>query len=63
MTSNEMFYVDEDGKKQDAELHEEMLDNPEADAYFREVSRKWALNNLSAETYQSIYGDEREDKP
>ncbi|MCZ2074048.1 MAG: hypothetical protein LC130_03500 [Bryobacterales bacterium] len=27
----ELFYVDKDGNKQDAELHEEILNNPEAD--------------------------------
>lgn len=30
--SNEFFYRDANGRKQDAELHEEMLDNPQANA-------------------------------
>ena len=32
MASDEMFYVDANGVRQDAALHEELLDNPQAEA-------------------------------
>lgn len=38
-----MFYVDKDGNKQDAALHEDMLNNPKADKFARNQSRKIAL--------------------
>jgi hypothetical protein len=37
MSGNELFYIDDQGKRQDAELHEELLNNPKADAVFREI--------------------------
>ena len=38
MESNEMFYRDKDGKKCDSGLHEDILDNPEADLFSRLLS-------------------------
>lgn len=36
--SGELFYIDGDGKRQDASLHADMLDNnPEADAAFERM--------------------------
>ncbi len=37
---SEMFYVDKDGRKQDAELHEAILDNPEAAAICQQMALK-----------------------
>jgi hypothetical protein len=36
--SNEFFYLDADGKKCDSGLHEDILDNPEADFFSRLLS-------------------------
>ncbi len=36
VTSNEGFYIDEDGKKSDRAFHEAILDNPEADKFIAE---------------------------
>lgn len=33
--AEELFYLDKNGKKQDAALHEELLNNPAADASFQ----------------------------
>jgi hypothetical protein len=38
--SNEFFYLDADGKKQDAALHEPILDNPEAVRIGKEISAR-----------------------
>ena len=38
MAPNEFFYTDDEGKKQDAALHNEMLDDYEADLYARLMS-------------------------
>ncbi|GAB6053171.1 hypothetical protein JCM17960_19910 [Magnetospira thiophila] len=43
MTNNEFFYM-EDGVKKDALLHEEMLDNPEADR----AGSEWAIEDAVA---------------
>jgi hypothetical protein len=37
MSGNELFYIDDQGKRQDAELHEELLNNPKADAVLLEI--------------------------
>lgn len=40
--SEELFYL-EDGKKADADLHDEMLRNPDADRVMQLISRNQAL--------------------
>jgi hypothetical protein len=41
--SDEFFYTDKDGNKKDAELHEPILNNPEAEKFARNQSREIAL--------------------
>ena len=54
---NEMFYLDDDGKRQDAKLHEAMLDNPAADLKFRALAYDNALaNGMSQEDADNIFG-------
>lgn len=42
-TSNECFYLRADGTKGDDWIHEEILNNPEADAHFREGAIRRAV--------------------
>lgn len=44
MVGQELFYTDKKGKKQDAKLHEGILDNPRADY----VTRKQTANRAKA---------------
>ena len=38
-----MFYIDDVGKKQDKEIHDQILDNPEAERDGQLISRNIAL--------------------
>jgi hypothetical protein len=54
-----VFYLDKDGKKQDAALHEEMLNNPEADKWAREASKQRARERgVSEETIELMYPED-----
>jgi len=53
----EFFYVDATGAKQDADLHADMLDNPEADAKWRKIAHKNALERgMSQEDADTLFG-------
>jgi len=57
MGGEEFFYYGPDGQKQDADLHSEMLDNPEAD----EKQRRPAIvnvikNGMSREDAELLFG-------
>lgn len=55
-TSNEFFYLDENGKKQDADLHDEILDNPEADAVVRAQSlAKLRSQGFTEEEFKRLF--------
>ena len=59
VTGNELYYLDENGKKQDADIHNEILDNPAADRKARQVSRELLLAmGLSEETIDKAIGSE-----
>ena len=54
---SEFFYLDADGKKQDASLHADMLDNPEADAQQRYRAYENALDHgMSQEDADLLFG-------
>ena len=53
----ELYYIDADGKKQDSELHDEMLDNPEAEALSLEYSRALVRSyGFSEDEVELLYG-------
>ena len=57
MPGTEFFYTDENGQPQDAALHEDMLDNPEAD----EKQRRRAIvrqmeAGMSREDVELLFG-------
>jgi len=53
----EMFYVDALGNKRDEDLHTEMLDNPDADAKWREKSKQNAIDGgMSQDDADLMYG-------
>ena len=55
--SIEFFYLDEEGNKQDADLHAEMLDNPEADALCRRRAHARVIaNGMSQEDADNLFG-------
>lgn len=55
--SREFYYVDKNGKKQDAALHESILDNPEADLACRRQSFRSALAaGVSRAEARQLYG-------
>jgi hypothetical protein len=54
----ELYYVDEKGNKQDADLHDEILNNPEAEALGREHSKALARSyGLTEEEIDILYGE------
>ena len=59
--SNEFFTQDsKDDPKQDAELHEAILDNPEADRMLSEAAIRRAVNaGMPLEKAQRLYGLKR----
>lgn len=58
MGSNEMFVLDADGKKQDRQLHEEILDNKTAEIAQSERAIKRAMekHGMTLEEATSLYG-------
>ena len=53
---NEFFYTDKNGNKQDADLHNEILTNPEADTRIAEIAIKRALaSGINVEMAQRLY--------
>ncbi len=53
----EMFYVDASGKKQDAALHADMMNNPEADEKWRKRSKQGAISRgMSSADADLMYG-------
>ena len=57
--SNEFFYLDDNGKKQDAALHEAILNNPEADKALSEMAIKRAIaDGMDPEAARRVYGTE-----
>jgi hypothetical protein len=58
-TSNEFFYLDENGEKQDALLHNEILDYPEAEAAFAAERIRDAVlkRGMTLEHAMKLYGD------
>ena len=53
----ELFYLDADGRKQDASLHAGMLDNPEADEAARRRAYENALDRgMSQEDADLLFG-------
>ena len=57
--TNEFFYLDEHGNKQDADMHAAMLDNPEADALCRKRTKQRNLDNgMSQEDADNIFGED-----
>lgn len=57
MKSNEMFYIDQDGKKQDKGLHEPILDNEEADLYSRRQSYERSVaEGMDEQAARRIFG-------
>ena len=60
MSDNAFFYVDRDGKKQDASLHQELLDSPEAEeAIARAAIERQLEAGMSLEDAVLLYGTER----
>ena len=57
----EFFYLDKNGKPQDAALHADMLDiDPEAEARVREIGKRIARNcGLSEEAIARLYSDDK----
>jgi hypothetical protein len=52
-----MFYVDASGKKQDAALHADMMNNPEADEKWRKRSKQGAISRgMSSADADLMYG-------
>lgn len=45
----ELFYVDSEGKRRDAELHAEILDNPRADLWCRISSFMYSVLNFGSD--------------
>lgn len=55
--SKEFQYFDEDGSQQDALMHDEILDNKEADDYVKGLSILWAINlGIDPEVVRQMYG-------
>ena len=53
----ELYFIDADGKKSDAGLHDAMLNNPEADRLFAQEAIDSAIaRGVSAEDAQRLYG-------
>jgi hypothetical protein len=55
--SDEMFYFDKNGVKQDKAIHEEMLNNPEAEAAADELAAKQAVERQRLERFSWKAGD------
>ncbi len=56
-SSAELCFIKEDGTLGDDMFHEEILNNPEADAYFRDSVRRSAMEGgLSPEMIKKLYG-------
>jgi hypothetical protein len=54
--SDEFFYIDANGKKSDALLHEELLDNPEADLAGRTgTARRAVIGGMVESTARQLY--------
>ncbi len=55
--SKEFYCIDNDGKRRDADLHEPILDNPEADLFCRKQSFKQAVaRGTPREIAKQMYG-------
>jgi len=55
--SDEMFYLDKDGKKQDAALHDFILDNEKANIASSEAAIKRAIaDGVDPELAKKAYG-------
>tara|TARA_R110001606_G_scaffold388445_1_gene553773 strand:- start:254 stop:436 length:183 start_codon:yes stop_codon:yes gene_type:complete len=60
MSGNELYYM-KGGKKQDAELHDEILNNTDAQMLGREHSKALASSyGLSQEDIDALYGVDKE---
>jgi len=57
MASNEMFYRDSKGRKRSDWIHEEILDNPEADLHFREGSIRRNRDRWSRGQLVEVFGE------
>jgi hypothetical protein len=56
--SGEFFYLDDDGNRQDASLHNEILDNPEAEAAVLEDAReRMRKEGWSEKDIARLWGD------
>jgi hypothetical protein len=54
--SNEFFYLDANGRKSDAALHEDILDNPEADLACRiETARGMIADGHDEQNVRMMY--------
>lgn len=59
MSGNELFYIDENGKKRDVKVHDKILEEGDNDAAM-DVGRKNAESiGLSKATIESIYGKQK----
>jgi len=54
--STEFFYLDEDGEKGDADLHEEMLGDGVEDDEAARIMREAVADGLDPEVAESLYG-------
>jgi len=55
----DLAYIDEDGKLHDDGLHDEMLNNPEADRWSRKLAFDAAIRaGVDAATARRLYGDD-----
>ena len=55
--STEFFYLDAEGNKQDADMHADILDNPEADALCRKRAHARVIaNGMSREDAVMLFG-------
>ncbi len=58
LQGDEFYFLRDDGSKGDDWLHEEILDNPEADAYFRATVMEVAIREkrMTCEQAEKLYG-------
>ena len=55
---DELYYINKKGERKDAELHEEILNNPEAEAISKRISIKRSIERgTSPEVAKMLYGD------
>lgn len=63
MDSSEFFYLDDEGRKRDDWMHEEILNKPEADRAIAKAAIKRAIESgMDPATARRLYGIQEDDE-